>query len=201
MSARTFFPVSAAALLASTISGCMSLSGFDASSSFSCKAPDGVLCESMSGIYANAQQNNLPGQQSQHAMDFPASVDSAQDNDLLILTRPVSSGTPIRSAPKVLRIWLAPWEDSDGDLHDQSYLYMTVDTGHWLVEHQRRLIQERYKPLYAAPTAQTHATPAGEETRPDQTTVTTGTVQSRPTGPEAAAMIEGIRTPAEPGQP
>lgn len=44
------------------LSGCSSMSGFDAKSEFACKAPDGILCESMSGIYANAQAKNLPGQ-------------------------------------------------------------------------------------------------------------------------------------------
>ncbi|MDE2430828.1 MAG: TraV family lipoprotein, partial [Burkholderiales bacterium] len=43
------------------LSGC-SFSGLDAKSSFSCKAPDGVLCESMTGVYANASLNNLPSQ-------------------------------------------------------------------------------------------------------------------------------------------
>ena len=49
-------------IVAMALAGCSSMSGLDAKDTFSCKAPDGVLCESMTGIYANAQQNNLPGQ-------------------------------------------------------------------------------------------------------------------------------------------
>lgn len=63
------------------------------------------------------------------------------------MTTPIYSGTPIRSAPKVLRVWFAPWEDSDGDLHDQSYLYLPVDGGRWLIEHNRRRIREAYQPV------------------------------------------------------
>jgi conjugal transfer pilus assembly protein TraV len=37
-----------------------------------------------------------------------------------VMTKPIYSGTPIRSAPRLLRVWFAPWEDTDGDLHDQS---------------------------------------------------------------------------------
>ena len=32
------------------LSGCSSMSGFDAKSEFACKAPDGILCEYRRGI-------------------------------------------------------------------------------------------------------------------------------------------------------
>ncbi|MCB0073733.1 MAG: hypothetical protein KDE20_19830, partial [Caldilineaceae bacterium] len=51
-----------AALGVVALSGCSSMSGYDAKTEFACKAPDGILCESITGIYANAQQKNLPGQ-------------------------------------------------------------------------------------------------------------------------------------------
>ncbi len=51
------------------IAGCGNLSGLDAKDSFACKAPDGVLCASMTGIYSNAQQSNLPGQQLQKSAE------------------------------------------------------------------------------------------------------------------------------------
>lgn len=35
------------------LSGCSSMSGFDAKSESACKTPDGILCESISSIYAN----------------------------------------------------------------------------------------------------------------------------------------------------
>jgi conjugal transfer pilus assembly protein TraV len=129
------------------LSGCMSMSGLDAKSEFACKAPEGILCESMSGIYANAQANNLPGQRVNRGGrgDAPAEVSQAKG----VMTKPIYSGTPIRSAPRVLRVWFAPWEDSDGDLHDQSYVYLPVDSGRWLIEHNRRRIQETYRPVRA----------------------------------------------------
>ena len=139
------------------IAGCTSLSGYDSKDSFSCKAPDGVLCASMTGIYANAQQNNLPGQN----VHKPVSSTSMPDGDTsaspangrsdmgTAMTNPLSSGTPIRSAPRILRMWFAPWEDSDGDLHDQSYVYLQVDSGKWLIEHSRRRIQDAYRPVRA----------------------------------------------------
>lgn len=41
---------------------------------------------------------------------------------------------PIRLPPRVIRIWIAPWEDSDGDLHQPSYIYSEISPkrGRWL---------------------------------------------------------------------
>lgn len=143
----------------STLSGCMSMSGLDAKSEFSCKAPEGILCESMSGIYANTQANNLPSQRVNRRADSDAAGELSQAKGG-VMTKPIYSGTPIRSAPRVLRAWFAPWEDSDGDLHDQSYVYLPVDSGHWLIEHNRRRIQDAYRPI-RAPSANTSGAPAG----------------------------------------
>jgi conjugal transfer pilus assembly protein TraV len=43
-------------------------------------------------------------------------------------------GKPIRLPPRVIRIWIAPWEDSDGDLHQPSYIYSEISPkrGRWL---------------------------------------------------------------------
>jgi len=41
---------------------------------------------------------------------------------------------PLRLPPKVIRIWIAPWEDLDGDLHQPSYIYSEISPrrGRWL---------------------------------------------------------------------
>lgn len=135
----------AAALFAAMLPACSNMSGLDANSQFACKAPDGILCESMSGIYANAQAKNLPGQRVGHGSGRLSEPGATVNSG--VLTRPIESGTPIRSAPRLLRVWFAPWEDSDGDLHDQSYIYLPVDTGRWLIEHNRRRIQDAYRPV------------------------------------------------------
>jgi len=58
------------------------------------------------------------------------------------------SGQPIRSAPKVLRVWMAPFQDTDSDLHDQRYLFVTVHTGKWLIEANQVNIQRQFKPVF-----------------------------------------------------
>jgi len=45
--------------------------------------------------------------------------------------------TALRSPPRVLRLWISPWEDADGDLHDASFINVVIDTGRWLIERVR----------------------------------------------------------------
>ena len=128
--------------LALALAGCAGTwSGLDGQGQFSCRAPDGIACASLSGVYANALQNHLPGQ----ARSFDA-VSSDRSSASMLRAVP-RSGEPIRSAQKVRRVWLAPWEDDDEVLHDQSYLYLVVDPGRWQVEHARRQVGEGYRPV------------------------------------------------------
>ncbi len=194
------------------LSGCSSMSGFDAKSEFACKAPDGILCESMSGIYANAQAKNLPGQRVNARGEAPVELSQAKAGSN-VMTKPIYSGTPIRSAPRLLRVWFAPWEDTDGDLHDQSYVYLPVDSGRWLIEHNRRRIQDTYRPVRAPSnaTAQANARqPAagaagqsqqspgvlGQPMPPaDNSQESIGVRQDRMTNEQAAELLNGIMRP------
>ena len=193
------------------LSGCSSMSGFDAKSEFACKAPDGILCESMSGIYANAQAKNLPGQRVNARGEAPVELSQAKGGSN-VMTKPIYSGTPIRSAPRLLRVWFAPWEDTDGDLHDQSYVYLPVDSGRWLIEHNRRRIQDNYRPVRApsnvtAQAAQPQTAGAGQQrqspgvlgqqpTPPaDNGMESIGVRQDRMSNEQATELLNGIMRP------
>ena len=127
------------------LAGC-SLTGLDASSKFACKAPAGVACESMSGVYANLQAGNLPAQQTSRTATASATTTKTPAPGAETLSRPLFSGTPIRSAPRELRLWFAPWQDDDGDLYDQAYAYLVIDNGRWLIAHNQRRIRDLYRP-------------------------------------------------------
>lgn len=125
-----------------SLAGCAgTMTGLDGPGKFACKAPDGISCASLSGVYANAVQNNLPGQQ--------PTVEAVKRELAAprITQQAPSTGEPIRSAQKVRRVWLAPWEDDEEVLHDQSYFYLVVDPGRWQVEHSQRKASEAYRPV------------------------------------------------------
>lgn len=173
------------------LAGCMSLSGLNGSSSYACKAPDGVTCQSVSGTYANAVANNLPAQRAratpaaapERAPSSPAASTPGARN----ASADAAPTFPLRSAPRILRLWFKPWEDADRDLYDQGYVYVQVDGGRWLVDHAQRAIREAYAPVRA---------PAGR-----------GTADTAPHGPAVAGqrppsleqLIPGL--PARPAPP
>lgn len=135
------------------LTGCAStMSGLDGEAKFSCKAPDGVTCASLSGVYANAVANNLPSLRKDQARGEAETETRQRAEDRPLITgKAPDSGMPIRSAPRVLRIWIAPFEDSEGDLHDQSYIYVVADPGRWLIEHNQKRIASRYQPTFVRP--------------------------------------------------
>ena len=151
--------------------GCASMAGVGGSAEFGCKAPVGVKCDSVSGTYYNALQQNLPSQQKSapvapDASAVPTLMDQLVGKRVtsaaysgkeaafvnttvtaLGATRDVSG--PLRSAPRVLRLWIKHWEDSDGDLHSQSYVYVPIDAGRWLIDHYRSPPRQAYAPIKA----------------------------------------------------
>jgi conjugal transfer pilus assembly protein TraV len=144
------------AMVALGLTGCAgTLTGLEGESKFACKAPDGVTCSSLSGIYANAVANNLPALRKERKGE---QVATSQSKDSVITGQAASSGDPLRTQPTVLRVWIAPWEDTDGDLHDQSYLYVVANAGRWAIEHNHRQIVDRYRPTFLKPVTTSKST-------------------------------------------
>lgn len=152
--------VIAAAGLSLLAAGCASITGLDGNSSYSCKAPDGVKCDSVSGNYYNSVQNNLPSQRrsptSQGGAEAPAAAPARQEASHLVSTaartaapaEPVPyNAAPLRAAPRVMRLWIKPWEDADRDLNGEALVYVQVDNGRWLVDHVQRQAREPFAPV------------------------------------------------------
>jgi conjugal transfer pilus assembly protein TraV len=59
--------------------------------------------------------------------------------------------SPLRTQARILRLWIKPWEDADGDLYDQGYVYVQVDNGQWQIDHVQHQIRDRYAPLKLPP--------------------------------------------------
>lgn len=147
----------AALAATSMLGGCMSMSGLSGSSSYACKAPEGVTCDSVSGTYANAVHNNLPGQRSRSAPSSAAQATSPSTLSRIPSASASAEPMTLRSSARILRLWFKPWEDADRDLYDQGYVYVQVDSGQWLIEHAQRQIRDAYIPLRPPPKASASA--------------------------------------------
>jgi conjugal transfer pilus assembly protein TraV len=148
------------------LAACMNMSGLGGESKYACKAPDGVACDSVSGTYANALHNNLPSQQAQRSAR--RQKEAFEESPSSKVGRAISSATanasgmavtpsPLRTQARILRLWIKPWEDADGDLYDQGYVYVQVDNGQWQIDHVQRQIRDVYAPLKPPPKPATEA--------------------------------------------
>lgn len=142
---------------AAALGGCASkLSGVGGTEAFACQAPIGAQCTSISGVFANA--NARANQATRPVSDTlwppvappslpagtvrPASVTPATTPvEAFPGAKPAIAQTPVtgppRSPARVVKLWIAPWEDADGDLHEASFVHVVIDTGRWLIERVR----------------------------------------------------------------
>ena len=148
------------------LAACMNMSGLGGESKYACKAPDGVACDSVSGTYANALHNNLPSQQAQRSAR--RQKEAFEESPSSKVGRAISSATanasgmavtpsPLRTQARILRLWIKPWEDADGDLYDQGYVYVQVDNGQSQIDHVQGQIRDVYAPLKPPPKPATEA--------------------------------------------
>jgi len=174
-----------AIVIAAVLPGC-AITGLDGGSKYACKAPEGVRCDSVSGTYYNALQNNLPSQRRSAAPPVDTSPQAAPAGSapraaptmLNASTRPATGdegaayvAAPLRAAPRVLRLWIKAWEDADRDLVGESLVYVQVDNGRWLVDHVQRQQREPFVPIRAPrqPAAAKSAGAAGGPNGPSTT--------------------------------
>lgn len=104
---------------------------------YGCPAPDGVTCKPISEVYSS-DGGRGPGAGGRERPGLETRDSGSAEENLLPVPgprppAPDSAAVPLRSAPKVLRVWVAPWIDEEGDLHQEGNLYVVVDHGAWAV--------------------------------------------------------------------
>ena len=134
-------------LLLPTLSACANMAGLDGKSEFACRAPDGVVCTSVSGVYANTLAGTLPTRPASETDPKPPAAEPRSYGASPPAGTAPAAGTPLLSPPRVLRLWLAPWVDEDGDLHDQAYLYVMWHRGAWPLGHTEADIRRQFAPI------------------------------------------------------
>jgi conjugal transfer pilus assembly protein TraV len=59
----------------------------------------------------------------------------------------IEDPTPIRTPAQVMRIWIAPWEDSDGDLMVSGYVYTELEPRRWMIGKSASTVSPSLIPL------------------------------------------------------
>ncbi|MBW3512106.1 TraV family lipoprotein [Janthinobacterium sp. NKUCC06_STL] len=185
--------LSAVAVCLTILAGCGDMTGLGGKSEYACKAPEGVQCNSVSGNY----YNSFPSGSGAAATGSPAKkTPRAAPRSMYTMAKAASSGSfmqgqpafepaALRSPPRVMRLWIKPWEDSDHDLHDQSFVYLQTDPGRWQIAHAQRQIRDAFAPL--KPPAPQQASSPGTASPSGQAN---SSAEAQPTSPLAGALAD-----------
>lgn len=112
-----------------SLQGCSVLSDFK-TPRFTCGLPEGTGCKPVSEVYKLSVAGRLKAALTQGKGSTGTAVASkAADKP----GATVVPSEPVLSQPRQIRAWLGRWEDRDGDLHDETYLYLRLDNGQWLL--------------------------------------------------------------------
>src|SRR5690606_31245551 len=122
--------VSAMVLLSAVgLSGCSTLLDRD------CDAgkESGVSCAPMEEIYRQVSDGSLHSMHNPRGDQRHIAPDDATDTPAGKGAQVVSiqPGDALYIPPQEWRIWFDRWVDHDGDLHDESYVFVRVGDGHW----------------------------------------------------------------------
>ncbi len=109
-------------LMSGFILSCLMFTGCTkVNSEFDCPAPNGGSCKRMDQVY---DLINGEGGVAQESLAV-----ALNRNPLVMEGRP---GDPLRYGEGVMRVWIAPYEDTEGSYHQASQVYSVVQKGHWI---------------------------------------------------------------------
>lgn len=123
----------------SVLTGCSSLALGD--DEFSCKMENGgVPCASTSQMYEMTNNGQTPTKLAREKQleKEGKTVDDGTKNgqsdfvlDNYVTNRLPDEPIPVRTPPQVMRIWVAPYEDKEGDFVMSGYVYTEVSPRRW----------------------------------------------------------------------
>lgn len=127
------------------LAGCSALNiGAD---EYSCPGmPNGVQCLSARDIYIATNNGKVPRPIKPEEVSQQELPSNSQDTeeahaeksgdpviDNYVAPRLPDRPIPIRTPAEVMRIWIAPWEDSQGDLIVTGYVYTEIAPRRWVI--------------------------------------------------------------------
>jgi conjugal transfer pilus assembly protein TraV len=121
-------------VLLAGIQGCSVLSL--GKSSYACPGGvEGVRCLSARQVYKATESSdyvkpNNPDEKDKGTASKSVPAGSLQRTSQVAVPR-IQQPIPIRTQAKVMRIWMTPWEDDDGDLHADGFIYTEIEGRRW----------------------------------------------------------------------
>lgn len=95
---------------------------------------EGVRCLSARQVYQATESSDYVktiSEEDKKGAGKSTPMSSVQPNGSQVAVPRIEQPVPIRTQAKVMRIWMASWEDDDGDLHADGYLYTEIESRRW----------------------------------------------------------------------
>lgn len=99
-------------------------------SNFDCPNKAGVHCKSLDQINAMVDNGQIRGRGSMSEVEI-VSVSNEPEFQAFSFKVSTMGDSPIRNRETVQRIWIAPYEDTEGNYHQDSFMYSVIKAGHW----------------------------------------------------------------------
>lgn len=119
-----------------SLGGCATLGESD----YACKGrPGKPLCRSTTEVYEKTHDREalVKIEREDDEAEIPEKRSDVQSSPRQTLAPapqiPVADPLPIRTPAKVMRIWIAPWEDKDGDLIVSGYVFTEIEPRRWQI--------------------------------------------------------------------
>ena len=134
------------------MNGCMSFALGE--EEFSCpNGNKGVACTSTWDMYEQTNNGQIPndGKETENNIKNDQAKNGESDFvlDNYVTNRLPNEPIPVRTPPQVMRIWVAPYEDKEGDFIMSGYVYTEVSPRRWTlgVNSQEMNNQNLFQPL------------------------------------------------------
>ena len=129
---KKFRPLGVAGLIGLMLSGCAALGIGD--DHYACPGgAEGVRCMSARQVYAATEHSDYvkPTVNEEDSSVAKSGVPASMTKTNQVAVPSIEQPVPIRTQAKVMRIWVGPWEDDDGDLHADGFVYTEIEGRKW----------------------------------------------------------------------
>jgi conjugal transfer pilus assembly protein TraV len=164
MRTKHFFRINCIFYMCLTLlTGCGSLTGLDASDSFSCELKSSPSCQSLKETYQESlisaisptEDQALPAPETQNAKSEALSQSSSEPSVSDTERKVYPHRQPRRLAEVIVSVWIAPWTDQDGDFHEGEKIHARVRDARWAGAQRREDIAQQSKPVVLLPFEET----------------------------------------------
>jgi conjugal transfer pilus assembly protein TraV len=117
--------IAALILLSTLLNGCSGIN-----SQFDCPMKSGIRCESIDSVNARVDRGEIGSGATTLSSRLVQPITCKAPTCSRFI--PFRNGEPLRYGETVMRVWVAPFEDKEGNYHQESDIFTITKPGSWI---------------------------------------------------------------------